>query len=238
MYKSKWQFGVALTTVALALSACGGPETPVDPPVSGSASVIQGKISPWTTGWANSVKPVNTAIATPGADFTAAVRSNGDFDLTLPTAAVMNSTYAGDLMTVKAAFGGCSILTTTAPDTLKMAQINELETDTKKGIYATSNGGINFKLWWFATQDATFTLNGSDCFGIGSTNSTLALKQGWNVVNQTTSTSGGVTVTTYAVTNPPTERVTWTQRGAGAMAQQGLSENVLRPWVKANGSAK
>lgn len=232
MHNSKLKFGLAFATATLLLSACGGPETPVDPPIQNSAGVIQGQISPWTTGWANSVKPVNAAIETPGADFTAAVRSNGGFDLTLPGAGAMNSTYAGDLMTVKNAFAGCSVLSTTAPDALKIAQINELVTDTNKSIVASSNGGINFKLWWYATQDATFTLSGSDCIGIGSTNSTLALKQGWNVVDQTTATAGGQNVTTYTVVAPPTERVTWSP-GASALSMQGLSPNVLRPWVKA-----
>lgn len=227
------KLGFALTTTALILSACGGPSTPPTETFPANPGIIHGQIQPWSTGLANKVFPVNSAIQTPGTAFTAAVTSVGKFDMTLPSASVMNSTYSSDLMTVQEAFAGCTNLTVTgAPAGLKITQINELQTDTGKAIIASTDA-TKYKLWWFATQDATVTINGSDCIGIGSTDSTVALKAGWNVIDQTsTSPSTDVIVTKYVNGVVPTTRVTWSVRGSGT-GQLSMPANVLRPWVKA-----
>lgn len=226
--------GTALVGAALLLASCDvtvKPPTPVPNP-----NIISGQISPWTAGWANSVHPVNGAIENPGTAFTAKVNSSGQFDLNLPNSATMNSTYGDDLMKFNDSFASCAKFQSNAPAGMKIAQINELITDKNKSISASSNGGVNFMLWWYVTQGATVTMTGSDCV-FGSTNSTLALKQGWNVVKQAITSSGGKNVSTYTVITAPTQRVTWKATDA-TLASQGLSSNILRPWVKANTSTQ
>lgn len=216
-------------TAALLLTACGGTPDPQPQPTE-QAGQISGQIVPWAVDKAHEVLPVNAAIETPRADFKAPVNAAGQFDLNLPGVSAMTSTYAGDLTTVKAGFAGCTTLTTTAPDTLKIAQINELTTDTQRSLVASSNGGTTFKQWWFASENATFHITGRECLGtVGSFDTDLTLKRGWNVLDVNYNAASNTT--SYAVVAAPQGRVDWLDQTQAAASLK-VPAHFLRPWVK------
>lgn len=226
-----WPLG--LMVVSGVLSACGGggDDSSTTPPNQDTEQrlSLSGQIQPFAAGQANTVFPVNVAIETPGPAFTAGVNTAGQFDLPLPGAATMTSTYAGDLLSVKQSFAGCATVETDAPDSMRLVQINELTTDTQHRLVAVQNGGTTFMQWWFSTDDRTIRLKGSGCIN-GSFDATLPLKRGWNTLNATYSGSGGGVVTAYAVTTPPSGRVTWTDQTLSATSMK-VDPAVLRPWL-------
>lgn len=227
-------YGLTLTT-ALVLTACGGggsDPAPQPETFPANASQIHGQLQPWNSQWAGSVMPVNAAIEHPGADFKTPVTAAGKFDLQLPGAATMNSTYASDLMTLPEMFSLCEKLNVTgAPADLKISPINKLQTDTGKTLVASSNGGTTFKTWWYANKDASVHIVASGCTGFTATDSTLNLKAGWNVIDQKITTPNSAVILTYTNAAAPTTRVVWTEQGS-AMGPMSLSGDFLQPWGK------
>lgn len=236
--------GLVLTGAALLLASCGGGSAPVvTPPSDGGGGEIPpittpaeqtgrilGQITPFTAGQANRVMPVNAAVASPGTDFQAGVTSAGQFDLDLPRAGTVTTTYGGDLQSLRDSFASCSEFTTNAPEGFKLLQINELTTDRQESLSASSNGGTRFLQWWFATQDAAVTFSGRNCLLIGQVDATLNLKLGWNVIQADYQGLGsGNVVTSFAVTAAP-DRVAWTQNSA--VGAQSGGPSLLRPWIK------
>ena len=229
------RLGLALTTAALILSACGGDPSP-EPQPTEQAGLISGVVQPMkpTT---TSVFPVNGAVETPGTSFTAAVQPNGNFDLALPTSATLNANYASDLNSVKSSYSYCdrnldpnATFTTNAPDDMKMLQINELSSNDGRTLIASSNGGATFREWWYVDRDYQLTFTGTNCFSIGDVSADLALKKGWNVIEHNWKAVGDKNVTTYQVIAQPTARTVYTDSSMAAQSVKGFNINMLRPW--------
>ncbi len=221
--------GTVLTGAALVLASCGGgaitPET-TPPPGGGSTELppvttpaeqsgrIPGQITPFTAGQASSVRPEELSES-------AAVSGSGLFDLALPGATTMTTTYTDLLFNATDIFGSCENVITTAPDSLRLYPIASLKTDTGQALTANASGSTTAKNWWFANQDASYTFQG-DCLGLGTVNATFNFKLGWNVLDVTYSGAS----TAYAQVAAPTSPVEWRVGGLGS---QRLN-NALEPW--------
>lgn len=221
----RWLTG--LMAPVLLLTACGGND-PV--PTDTGARTLSGQLQPWDAQnpWATLVRPVNAAVETPQTDFTAPVNQAGQFDLPLPSIAAMNSTYKDDLMTLPGVFAACGVNQSESLPDLKLLPLNKLETEKGTPLVMSSNGGTTFKTWWYADRDASVKINVKDCLGISS-QSTLNLKAGWNVVDQTLATAPDNTVTlTYTNGEWPSGRTVWTQQGS--MGLLGVQGDFLTTW--------
>ncbi|MFC5848725.1 hypothetical protein [Deinococcus petrolearius] len=220
---SRLALGTALTGAALLLAACGGSVTPTGsggdevPPVTAPAEQpgrILGQITPFTAGQASRVMPEELTISAP-------VRGEGLFDLALPGATAMTTTYADLLFAATDVFGACEKVTTTAPASLRLYPIATLKTDTGQTLTARAAGSTTVKNWWFASQAASYTFQG-ECLGLGTVDVTFNFKLGWNVLDVTY----GGTSTTYTQVAAPTTPVEWR---AGGLGSQRLG-NALEPW--------
>lgn len=220
--------GLALTGAALLLASCGGGSAPVvTPPSDGGGSEIPpittpaeqtgrilGQITPFTAGQANSVKPEELNESAP-------VSASGAFDLALPGATTMTTTYADLLFNATTIFGDCTNVSTTAPDSLRLYGVATLNTDTGQTLTARASGSTTVRNWWFANQDASYTFQG-ECLFLGNVSATFNFKMGWNVLDVTY----GGTSTAYAQVDAPTTAVEWR---AGGLGSQRLN-NALEPW--------
>ncbi|MFK7601070.1 hypothetical protein ACI3L1_02530 [Deinococcus sp. SM5_A1] len=225
----------AAVGLSLVLSACGGgggstPEpdpTPAPQPVpNGQITMIQGQITPFSAGVANSVDKRELAIPAP-------VDSVGKFDLALPSTSVMTGANSNLLFSVNnpdaSVFGLCKDITTDAPDDLRVYPINFLRTDKDDQIISPlmSNkaSATRLRAWWFSNKDITFKYKG-DCLGLGKIDTTITLKSGWSILD--TEIDPGVS-TTYAATTAPLSYVPWVKTTA-AVGAQSLAPNILEPW--------
>lgn len=229
------RMGLALTTTALLLSACGGDPQP-EPQPTEQVGVILGQVEPVRDS-TKTVAPVNGAVQTPGATFTATVQPNGTFDLNLPNSTTINGSYASDLKTVKNSYSYCdksldpnATFTTNAPDDMKMLQINELRSNDGRQLIAASQGGTTFRQWWYVDRDIQLTFTGTNCLFIGDASANLALKKGWNIVDQTLTPVGDKVVTTYTLATQPTERTIFSDSAMATQSFKGFNINMLRPW--------
>lgn len=231
-----------MTGLTALLAACGGGGTPpapqpqpqpnptpapqpnpTPPPTATEvAGRIPGQITPFKAGAAGSVKPDELAVSAP-------VNATGVFDLGLPKVAAMTSTNASLLFSVPDVFGACTNPQTSAPPTLKVYPINDLNTDKGQSLISEidpAKAALNYRAWWFATQDATVKFRG-DCLGLGKIDTTFALKRGWNLL--VTVTDPGVS-TSYTAGSQPGSPVPWRPSNTLSAAGLDTAPNVLRPW--------
>lgn len=228
MKKLTYGLGISAAT-ALLLTACGGPETPPQdacqlPARSGEqAGIICGTVTGTT---ANKVTPLDQIVK--GPEFEAAVRQNGEFEMVLPAATVVENNYKADLIPVRDIFGLCESLNVTPETGLKVVNLSALKNEAGTQLEAVEKAadGVSntYTYWWYADRDATVTVTGK-CFGLGNiTNQVLPLKKGWNVVKLTTD----LNKSSYAVSAPTATRYTFKPQ---SMSAQSLVPNFHTPWL-------
>ncbi|THF86162.1 hypothetical protein E7T09_13130 [Deinococcus sp. KSM4-11] len=213
-----------LTGLTALLAACGNTTVTITPTPKPTevAGLIMGKITPFTAGDANSVAPDYLKISAP-------VSTTGQFDLGLPKASVMNTTYNSDLVAIKDVFGSCTDPQITAPADMEVFPINYLTTDKNQRIISEPTAGstpFTYRGWWYSNKEATVKFKGTQCLLLGDTDTTLSFKLGWNLV--LVSTDGNTA--TYTMSTQPTTHVAWQPFNTTKMASLGLSPNVLTPW--------
>ncbi|GAA4023472.1 hypothetical protein GCM10022631_42740 [Deinococcus rubellus] len=217
---------LALLGTTLLLGACGS--ITVNPPPATQPTAISGMLVPFAAGSADTIQQQLTGLSAP-------IASNGNFDLGLPSTAIMNGTYGNLLNDANSTFGLCTTNNVTAPSGFKSIAFTTL--DSMKGMTFVaenlsplpSGNAVSYKAWWFATVAGTVTVNNTGCIGFGSINQSLVFKQGWNVMDVTVN---GANTTIALAANQTPGRLTWKNKNdVQSLASQALNPYLFNPWA-------
>ncbi|OLV17407.1 hypothetical protein [Deinococcus marmoris] len=219
----------AVVGLSLVLSACGGgggttPEPDPKPPTE-QMGLIKGQIIPNLTARVRAEEP---ALST-------GVSAEGKFDLPLPDAQAMKTTYQDSLIKATDLFGLCDKVTTDASAALRVRPINKLLTDNNATLISPVNTNpdiYSYKSWVFSEVDSSFTFTGN-CVGLDDVTANVVLKRGWNVFDTQVNTK--TRKTTYALATMPaplaTDYTSWIKSSGGtSTSAQSLGANILEPW--------
>ncbi|CAM3871578.1 hypothetical protein [Deinococcus frigens] len=221
----------AVIGLSLLLSACGGgggapePDPIPDPQPTEQLGLIKGQIAPKIT---TKVRAEEPPIST-------TVDAEGKFDLPLPNAQAMATTYQDNLIKATDLFGPCEMVVTDAPASLEVRPINKLRLDNEAIIISPVNQNpdiYSYKSWVFSEQDASFTFKGN-CFGLDDVTANVVLKRGWNVFDAQVNTKTKKTTYAPATTPKPlaTDYTSWIKSSGGtSTSAQSLGANILEPW--------
>lgn len=183
---------------------------------------------PFTAGSADTIQQQLTGLSAP-------IASNGNFDLGLPSTAIMNNTYGNVLNDANSTFGLCTTNNVTAPSGFKSIAFTTL--NSMKGMtFVAENlsplpgsNGVSYKAWWFASVAGTVTANNTGCIGFGTVNQSLVFKQGWNVMD--INVNGSATTITRAANQTP-GRLTWKNKNSvQSLESQALNPYLFNPWA-------
>ncbi|MBB6014820.1 hypothetical protein ACFP9V_03025 [Deinococcus radiopugnans] len=221
----------AVIGLSLLLSACGGggtvtpePDPKPDPKPTEQVGLIKGQIVP----------KLSAKVRAEAPKISTEVSAEGKFDLKLPDADSMSTTYQTDLIKATELFGLCDDKTQTdAPASLRVLAINKLRLDDNAIIIAPVNQNpdiYSYKSWVFSEVDAAFSFKGN-CVGLDEVTANVVLKRGWNVFDAQINTKTKKTTYELAATPKPeaTEYSAWVKSGGGTPAQT-LGYNILEPW--------
>lgn len=222
----------AAAGLTLLLSACGGggggitpePDPKPDPTPTEQVGLIKGQIMP----------KITTRVRAEEPPISTGVSAEGKFDLKLPNAQAMKTTYQGDLIRATELFGVCDDNPqTNAPASLRIRPINKLRLDNDAIIIAPVNQDpdiYSYKSWVFSEIEASFTFKGK-CIGLDNVTANVVLKRGWNVFDTQVNTRTKQTTYVPAATPAPlaTDYSAWV-KSSGGMTGQTLGVNILEPW--------
>lgn len=210
------RFGAALLTGTLLLASCGGGETPQPQPqpqpqpTYGDARVIAGDIDP------NQDLPGAVRVPLLQEDtLQAPVDAEGRFTLTLP-----ETVADADLLDAGSALGCFDPAAVSAPAGNLFFPVRYVQGNNGRSYFnKTDSGADNVasvkRMRVYAKQDAQISITPTDSCPMAAD---LALKAGWNVVEETLPTSG---VNSYKMTTLPAGAVIFrdTRLYAGSLSK-------------------
>ena len=159
------------------------------------------------------------------------VKSNGDFDLPLPT--ILGSNDLADGKKLKDNCTG----TVSVTDGLKYGLFVDLAVGTRSKTYYTyssNEGGVfKYKGWWLATKEGTITAKDAECTFesgfIGKLTANVKLKEGWNIINYVQTGAGGKFFYDISNGTQTNDRMTWQPYIVSAQSLHSLSVQA-NPW--------